>query len=70
MKITPDRGSVHTDKNGYNCAISVTKRSCAAPISKAESHIIELMLVYTILGSFSWHHEKLSVACEHYLNLY
>ena len=45
-KIIPDRASVHT-KNGCGGAISVTERSCAAPISKVASHVSDRCSHYT-----------------------
>ena len=45
-KIIPDRASVHS-KNGCGGAISVTERSCAAPISKVVSHISDSCSHYT-----------------------
>ena len=38
-KTIPDRASVYTHKNRDFGMISVTERSCAAPISKVESYI-------------------------------
>ena len=39
-KTIPDRDCVHTQvKNGDFGAISITERSCTAPISKMEPHI-------------------------------
>ena len=46
-------GLLFTHKNGDFGAISVTERSCTAPISKVESHISGRC-------SFSCRHEKLS----------
>ena len=37
-KTIPDRTSVHTYRNGDFRALSVTERSCVAPISKVERH--------------------------------
>ena len=37
-KTIPDRTSVHTHRNDDFRAISVTERSCSAPISKVERH--------------------------------
>ena len=45
-------------KNGDFGAISATERSCAAPISKAESHVSDRCSYYT--RHLSYRHEKLS----------
>ena len=40
-------GHLFTNKNGCGGAISVTERSCAAPISKVERHISDRCSHYT-----------------------
>ena len=57
-KIIPDTGLLFTHKNRDFSAVSVTERTCAALISKVESHII--IGVRTIPDCFSWRHEKTS----------
>ena len=54
-KTIPDRASVH-DKNGDFRAISITVLSCAFPISKVESRIMDLCSQYTQL--FIWAPKK------------
>ena len=51
-------GLLFTDKNADFGAISVTGRSCCAPVSKAESH--NRIGVHTILDRFSCRQDKLS----------
>ena len=56
-------GFLFTHKNGCGGVISVTKRGCASPISKVESHMLDTCIgVHTLyrIASQSWHHEKLS----------
>ena len=49
-------GLLFTHKNGCGGAISVTERSCTAPISKVESCTSDRRLHYT--GYLSWRHEN------------
>ena len=46
-KTIPDRASVYTHKNRDFGAISVTEQSCAALISKVESHISDSCSYHT-----------------------
>ena len=46
-KTIPDRASVYTHKNRDFGAISVTEGSCAASISKVESHMSDMCSYHT-----------------------